>query len=152
MGTVLAIWTAPEGKAPMVSRDEVKAIEGRGLDGDRYADGLGSYSDKPGTGREVTLIEQEALDAIRNEDGIDVAPGASRRNVVTSGVALNHFVDREFRVGEVILRGTRLCEPCNDLAQLIGEPIVKPLLHRAGLRAEIVRGGTIRVGDEVAPA
>src|SRR5438874_2733222 len=132
MGQVLAIWIAPEGKAAMLPRAEVKAIEGQGLDGDRYASGLGSYSDKPGTGRHVTLIEQEALDAIRRENGIDLRPGAHRRNVVVTGVALNHLVDREFRVGDVVLRGMRLCEPCNDLAQAIGEPITTPLLHRAG--------------------
>jgi MOSC domain-containing protein YiiM len=136
----------------MVGLDEVEAVPGKGLQGDRYFLGTGSYSDRPDPSREVTLIERESIDAIKRENGIELALGESRRNIVTSGIPLNHLVEREFYVGGVKLRGIRLCEPCNDLAQQIGKPIVTPLLHRAGLRARIIEGGTIRVGDDVREA
>src|SRR5262245_50871602 len=136
----------------MASVDEVVAVAGRGLQGDRYFERIGTYSQKPGTGREVTLIESEALEAVARDNGVELAPGEARRNIVTAGVALNHLVGREFFVGSVRLRGMRLCEPCAHLARLVQRPVVKQFLHRGGLRTEIVEGGTIRVGDTVRPA
>ena len=103
-----------------------------------------------GTGREVTLIEDEALEALFDEAGLELAPGASRRNIVTRGVPLNHLVNREFCVGAVRLRGMRLCEPClhlEHLTQMTGAR--RALVHRGGLRAEIVTEGVIRAGDAV---
>src|SRR5687767_2650475 len=101
----------------MESRDEVKAIAGVGLEGDRYATRNGKYSDTPGTGREVTLVEREAIAAVR-ADGLDLADHETRRNLLTEGVPLNHLVGRTFRVGDVVLRGVRLAEPCSYLAGL----------------------------------
>jgi MOSC domain-containing protein YiiM len=148
--SVLSIHIAPKAEAPMVARDEVRAEPGRGLEGDRYAEHLGTYSDTPGSGREVTLVASEALEAIEREQGIHLAPGESRRNITTRGVDLNALVEREFRVGDVVLRGTRLCEPCEYLQGLTGQDgLLKALVHRGGLRCDIVRGGTIRVGDKI---
>ena len=98
------------------------------------------------------MIESEAVASAAREYGLDLAPGDARRNIVTSGVPLNHLVGQEFFVGEVRLRGMRLCEPCAHLARLTRRPVVKTLTHRAGLRAEIVRGGTIQEGDSIRPA
>ena len=127
-----------------------RAVPGRGLEGDRYFLETGSFSEMPGTGRAVTLVEAEAIEALQRELGLGVAPGETRRNIVTMGVALNHLVDREFTVGEVRLRGMRLCEPCKGLAEMIGKPSILPgLIHRGGLRCEILSEGVIRVGDEV---
>jgi MOSC domain-containing protein YiiM len=136
----------------MSSVQEVQAVQGRGLEGDRYFDRVGTYSDRPGTGREVTLIESEAVEAAGRDYGLRLAAGNARRNVVTAGVSLNHLVGQEFTVGEARLRGMRLCEPCEHLAELTGQPVVKALIHRGGLRAEIVSGGVIRVGDPILPA
>ena len=97
--------------------------------------------------REVTLIEIEAIEALEREKNIAIAPGAARRNVVTRGVPLNHLVGREFQVGSVRLRGTRLCEPCAYLEGLTQKGVLAGLIHRGGLRAEIVTAGTIRVED-----
>ncbi len=130
----------------------VKAVAGRGIEGDRYYLETGFYSDKPGPDRELTLIELETIAALRHEHGIEFAPGEARRNVVTEGVPLNHLVHREFSVGEVIARGIRLCEPCTHLVEVTGRRVLGPLVHRGGLRAQIVRGGHIRVKDTVAPA
>ena len=148
-GAIEIICTTPKAGTPLERRDEVVAIEGEGLEGDRYRDAEGTFSDRPGSGRHVTLIEAEAIEAIAKEDGIVIDPTEARRNLVTRGVALNHLVDREFTVGDVVLRGTRLCEPCGHLTKLTGHPMTTALLHRAGLRADIVSGGVIRVGDPV---
>ncbi|MFB6107681.1 MAG: MOSC domain-containing protein [Haloplanus sp.] len=148
-GTVLAIHVAPASAAPMESRSSVAAVAGRGLRGDRYFDGEGTFSDHPGGGRDLTLVEAEALDAVEREVGLSLDFDAHRRNFTTRGVALNHLVGETFRVGDVRCRGVRLCEPCAHLASLTGEDVVDPLTHRGGLRADVVEGGTVRAGDPV---
>jgi MOSC domain-containing protein YiiM len=146
-GTILSIHIAPTGSAPILSVAEVREIAGKGLKGDRYYLQTGTYSKTPGTGRQVTLIEIEAIEALRREYEIDIDAAKARRNIVTRGVALNHLVDREFAVGEVVLQGTRLCDPCSHLERLTVKGTQRGLIHRGGLRADIVRGGTIRNGD-----
>jgi MOSC domain-containing protein YiiM len=138
----------------MHARDRIEVIAGVGLRDDRYATGLGTYS---GTGRgprDVTLIEREAIDAVRTEDHrVDVREDQTRRNLVTEGVALNHLVGREFRVGPVRMRGVRLSEPCAYLEQLTGLVGVRAaLVHRGGLRAEVLDDGELRVGDAIRSA
>ncbi len=149
-GEVVHIHIAPRAEATMVPVPEVNAVAGRGLEGDRYFLKSGTYSETPGSGREVTLIAIEEIEAVAREAEIRLPAGESRRNITTRGVALNDLVDREFRVGNVVLRGTRLCEPCEYLQRMIGNPgILKAFTHRAGLRCEIVAGGTIHVGDSI---
>jgi MOSC domain-containing protein YiiM len=149
-GRVEYIHIAPQSEEEPSSVSEVRAIESSGLEGDRYAERRGTYTDTPGTGRHVTLIESEQIEALEREHGIKLAPGQSRRNITTRGVSLNELVDRELRVGEVVLRGMRLCEPCAHLQRLVGqEGVLEGLVHRAGLRCDIVSGGTIRVGDTI---
>lgn len=146
-GTVVSIHIASIGAAPMQSVAEVRARAGRGLEGDRYYLRLGTFSDQPGTGREITLIENEAMEALKRDYQVELPAGLTRRNIVTGGVALNHFVNREFKIGEVTLRGTRLCEPCLHLEKLTRKGVLSGLIHRGGVRADIVIEGVIRVGD-----
>jgi MOSC domain-containing protein YiiM len=148
-GTIVSIHVAPLAESPMRSVTAVEALAGRGLQGDRYAHGIGSFSKRFGTGREVTLIESEAFEALERDYGIALSPGQARRNLVTRGIALNHLVGREFTIGEARLRGTRLCEPCGHMERLAVKGALRGLVHRGGLRAEIVRGGTIRVGEVI---
>jgi MOSC domain-containing protein YiiM len=149
-GEVIHIHIAPQAEAGMVSLPEVIAAAGRGLEGDRYFDRGGTWSETPGSGREVTLIESEMIEALERDTGVSLAPGESRRNITTRGVSLNALVDQEFRVGDVVLRGTRLAEPCAHLQRMVGEDaVLKGLVHRGGLRCDIVSGGTIRVGDRI---
>ncbi|HYV59008.1 MAG TPA: MOSC domain-containing protein [Acidimicrobiia bacterium] len=149
-GRVVAIYTAPEKGAPMQSRDDVAAVDGAGLDGDRYATGAGKYTDRAEDGkRAVTLIEREAVAAAGREYEVEIGEHETRRNVVTEGVPLNHLVGRTFRVGDVTLHGLRLAEPCAYLEGLTRPGVRRALVHRAGLRAEIVEGGTLRVGDPI---
>jgi MOSC domain-containing protein YiiM len=150
IGRVESIHIAPAGGAPMVAVDRVQAIAGVGLEGDRYATRSGQWSENPRVDRDITLIEAEIIDDLASTDGIVLAPGESRRNVTTRGIRLNELVGRRFRVGEALCEGTRLCEPCQYLTDFVGKPILRPLTHRAGLRALIVEGGEIAVGAPVA--
>lgn len=150
-GNVVSINLTPTGAGPMSSVGEVRAVAGRGLEGDRYFNQTGTYSNKPGPDREVTLIEIEAINALKAEDGVGLEPGDARRNIVTTGVPLNHLVGHEFKVGDVTLLGIRLAEPCAHLASLTNPKTLPGLIHRGGLRAQILSGGIIRVGDEVRP-
>ena len=146
-GNVVSLHIARDAAVPMESTAEVKAVPGQGLEGDRYLNGIGHWSKNPGVSREVTLVEIEAIEALEREKSITIAPGTTRRNIVTRGVPLNHLVGREFQIGAVRLRGTRLCEPCAYLEGLTQKGVLAGLIHRGGLRAEIVTGGTIRVED-----
>ena len=149
-GIVLAIFVAPEAEAAMISVPEALVVPERGLEGDRYFDGRGSFSRWPGEGRAVTLIEQEVVDAVLAETGIDLREGRSRRNVVTSGVRLGELNGRKFRIGEsLVVRGARVCAPCRHLERLVGPGTYDAMLGRGGLRADVVQGGVIRVGDEI---
>jgi MOSC domain-containing protein YiiM len=150
IGRVEAIHIAPAGEAPMVAVERLRAIAGVGLEGDRYASKTGTWSPDPRVDRDITLIEAEVIEDLAATDGIRLDPGDSRRNVTTRGIRLNELVGRRFRVGDAICEGTRLCEPCQYLTDLLGKPVLKPLVHRAGLRARIVEGGEIAVGAEVA--
>ena len=148
VGTVESIHIASAAQGPAQSVGQVAAIPGAGLEGDRYALKLGTFY-QPTSDRELTLIEAEAIEALRRDYHVELAAGDARRNVVTRNVALNHLVGREFAIGEVRVRGLRLCEPCDHLQRVTGKPVIKGLLHRGGLRAQILTPGTIRVGDAV---
>jgi MOSC domain-containing protein YiiM len=147
-GVVEAIHIADAAGAPVRATETVEAIAGVGLDGDRYAAGLGHYDDAR-VSRDLTLVESEAIEALTREHGIELAPGETRRNITTRGIALNDLLGRRFFVGEVLCQGTRLCEPCQYLADLTGKPLLRALVHRGGLRADILDGGEIRRGDTV---
>lgn len=146
-GKVLSIFVRPEPSKQVVEVSQTLAVPGKGLEGDyNFTRMTAKGSD---AGREVTLIEQESLTAIERENNIALDPGDSRRNLITENVPLNHLVGREFRVGEVILKGMRLCEPCLHLADLTKKEVLPALVHRGGLRAKILKKGTIRIGDPV---
>jgi MOSC domain-containing protein YiiM len=148
-GRVESIHVAGSAGAPMSSIVSVHAVPGRGLEGDRYFSKSGTYSRRDGPDREITLIEVEAVEALEREYGIRIEPNETRRNVATRGVALNHLVAARFRVGETVLLGLRLCEPCGYLERTCGQRVREGLVHRGGLRAQILTKGWLRVGDEV---
>jgi MOSC domain-containing protein YiiM len=147
-GTIEFIYIAPAATAPTVAVKEALAIPGVGLDGDRYALRQGTFS-KPEPDFELTLIEAEAIEALKRDYNVELAPGEARRNLVTRGIALNHLVGRDFQIGEVKVHGIRLCEPCDHLQRLTGRQVIKGLRHRGGLRAQILTQGAIRVGDSL---
>ena len=143
-GSIAGILLAAEAEATLAQVDAATALAGRGLDGDRYARQAGTFSG-PGRGYELTLVEAEVLAEV------GLTWEEARRNVVTSGIGLNALVGRRFNVGAVECVGRRLAEPCAHLERLTRPGLLRPLVHRAGLRADILIGGTIRVGDEIVP-
>jgi|SRR5436190_8371456 hypothetical protein len=150
LGHVAEILIAPSPASEMVSVPYARAVPGRGLEGDRYYIGTGTFS--PQTQKpdfELTLIEQENVTAFARQSAFDFDPAKTRRNVVTRGVRLNDLVGREFVIGSVRVRGCRLCEPCSHLAKLTTRDVLASLVHKGGLRAQILSEGNIRVGDEV---
>ena len=143
-GTVEAIFVAPEAGAPPQGLEKVAALAGRGLDGDRHVTGAGTFpSGLPGSA--LTLIEAEVCDSFAPP----LDPHEHRRNVVTRGIALNDLVGHEFRIGSVRCRGMRLCEPCTVIQRYAARPVLRPLVHRGGLRADILEDGVVRVGDQL---
>ena len=147
-GTIEFIYIAPAATARALSVKEAHAIPGVGLEGDRYALRQGTFY-KPEPDFELTLIEAEAIEALKRDYNVDLPPSEARRNLVTRGVALNHLVGRDFQIGEVKAHGIRLCEPCDHLQRLTGRQLIKGLRHRGGLRAQILTPGAIRIGDSL---
>lgn len=135
----------------MRALDEARLVAGRGIEGDRYLLGTGTYSISPGPDRQVTLIEAETLAALARDHAIALAPHEHRRNLTVAGVALNHLVGRRFRVGATVLEGVRLNTPCKYLVKMTSQPVYEPLINRSGLNCRVVEGGLIRIGDMIAP-
>jgi MOSC domain-containing protein YiiM len=122
--------------------ESVRALVGRGLEGNRY------FDDAP-AGTALTLIAAEAVEAMEREHGVSIEPRESRRNVVTRGIDVNELVGKRFRIGEVECQGIELCEPCSTLQAMTKPGVIKGLAHRGGLNADILSDGEISVGNAV---
>jgi MOSC domain-containing protein YiiM len=142
-GTVEQIAITAEPRALPAPVPSVHAQAGHGIEGEYH------WSPTPEPGQSLTLIAAEALEGLRADTGIELSHEASRRNVLTRGIDLNALVGRRFSVGGVECEGVELCEPCNTLAKLTERGVLRGLVHRGGLRADIVAGGEIAVGDPV---
>ena len=155
-GTLLFIHIAGSASEQMTAIPVAELVEGKGIKGDRYFNGTGNYSHIPDI-REVTLIEQEVLDALEQNQppiqdrSIILKPHEHRRNLTTKGVPLNYLVGKRFKIGEVILEGGRLNFPCKYLETLLHRPLVLPLYNRSGLNCRIIKGGWIRQNDLIEP-
>jgi len=148
-GTVEAIFLAESAGADLNPVNEARALPQKGLEGDRYALGIGSFSRWPGTGRAVTLIESEVITDVAECHDLNLSNGRSRRNVVTRGVRLNELVGKRFRIGTALFRAERLAEPCGYLEKRVGEGTQAVLKGRGGLRADVLEEGVVRVGDAI---
>ena len=145
-GEVVALHTAAESGGPTEPREAVEVVAGKGIRGDRKF-----RPDGAGRGQALTLVEAEAVEAVEREYDIDLSLADHRRNVTTRDVALNHLVGQRFRVGSVRCEGVLLCEPCTHLESLTEAGVRDAFVHRGGLRADVLEGGTVRVGDTVEP-
>jgi MOSC domain-containing protein YiiM len=150
-GHLVGIYVARRKGEDLHGIDCVEAVPGRGLSGDRYFLKEGTYSGKDGPDREVTLIEVEALEGLAREYEITLQPCQARRNLLTRGVPLNHLVGCTFTIGPVVLRGVRLCEPCGHLEKLTCKGVQTGLIHRGGLRAQVIAGGVLEIGAAFRP-
>jgi MOSC domain-containing protein YiiM len=153
-GVVEAVAIADRATAPMRLVPGAQALAGRGLLGDRYADKAGTFSSATPTARgyDLTLIEAEVLDELVLPDGQRLTYADARRNIVTRGVDLNSLVGRRFLIGDVECLGQRLCEPCAHLERLTQPGTLKGLIHRGGLRADILSSGAIATGMAISSA
>ena len=148
MKRVAQILISPSPTSAMQPTQEVRAIPGKGLVGDRYFSGNGTFSPHPQKpDYEITFIESEKIEAFARDTGLAFTPGHARRNIVTEGVDLNALAGKEFLVGDVRIRGIRLCEPCNHLAKASFPETLKGLVNKGGLRAQILSEGVIHIGD-----
>jgi len=148
-GSIAAIHIASTAGGGMVSALTATAVAGVGLEGDRYARGVGHWSSIRRAGDQLTLIEDEEVERVAAQHGLDLPRGATRRNLTTRGVRLDELIGQRFRIGAVTCIGVRRCEPCTYLDGLLGQEALEALVHRAGIRAEIITGGSISIGDVV---
>jgi MOSC domain-containing protein YiiM len=148
-GSVVEIWLAGTAAEPMRRAPAVEAVAGRGLAGDRYALGGGTWARYPDLEKQVTLIDRDDVAAVAAETGSALTPGDTRRNLVTTGVDLPSLVGRWFVAGDVLMFGVKRCPPCTHLERLTGIRLVKAMAHRGGINAAVFAGGEVRVGDAV---
>jgi MOSC domain-containing protein YiiM len=150
-GQVEAIALAERATGPVRLVEQARAVAGQGLEGDRYAAKAGTFTPRSGAprGYDLTLIEAEVLDALRLPEGGQLGYARARRNLITRGIDLNALVGRRFRVGEAECSGQRLCEPCAHLERLTTKGVLRGLVHRGGLRADVLTGGTIHIGTVI---
>ena len=152
LGKVEGIYICPKRGEPTVLIEQAHVVPGMGIEGDRYFIRHRMTNPASKLGQEITLIEMEAIEAICHEDRVIITPGQTRRNIITRGISLNDLVDQTFRIGTIQLRGIRLCEPCNYLASRTDPRILHSLVHRGGLRAEIITEGIIHINDIISTA
>jgi MOSC domain-containing protein YiiM len=149
---IVEILTAPSPSDPMVTRASARAVPGKGLDGDRYFNGTGTFSPHPPRPDfELTLIQREHIEFFVSASRLPFTSALARRNIVTIGVDLNALVGREFYLGEVRIRGLRLCEPCSYLAKQTFDEVLRGFVHKGGLRAQVLTEGSVHVGDIISP-
>ena len=149
LGKIIGIYIAPTRGDATISIDQAHIIPGKGIVGDRYYDSKNNADIKSKPGQEITLIEMETLESMANDEGLNISPQKARRNIITSGIALNDLVGRTFFIGDLPLHGVRLCEPCQYLANRTDPGILPSMVHRGGLRAEILTEGTIHIDDMI---
>lgn len=147
-GTVERIYVAPKGSTEMDRVEEIRALQGCGLEGDRYCEGTGFWT-QYGDVCEVTLIEGENLDEIRDQDGLAVHAGQHRRNIITRGVRLDELRGERFRIGEAVLRYDRPRPPCKHVQEMTEPGMTRALRRRGGICARVVEGGVIRASDTI---
>ena len=148
---VIGIYITPTQGTPLSPVKSARAVPGKGLEGDRYFDGCGTFLKRPGVmdSQEATLIESEALDALKRDYEVELTHAESRRNIITRGIGLNLLIGCEFTIGTVRFKGVRLCEPCGHLESLTKPGARQGLIHRGGLRAQILSEGMVNVGDPI---
>ena len=151
-GKIVKLLISKDPKSTMLSLNQIVLEAGKGIFGDRYYNQEGTFSNKGEIepDRDVTLIEIEKIDALNKEHNLDITAEDLRRNIVVSNCDLNSLVDKEFQIGEVVLKGLRLCEPCKYLSdKLNNEEVLSQMIHKAGLRAQIIKSGSIDLNSQV---
>ena len=151
-GTVEGLYIAERAGQPMHSVEAVTGEAYKGLVGDRHYRPRGGPTSKGKRGevQDLSLVEAEVLELLLDEHGIGLAGHETRRNVLVRGVRLNDLIGKRFKLGGLLCEGIEICQPCSHMQKKVGKPILKPLVHRGGLRARILESGIVRVGDSIA--
>lgn len=150
-GVLTGIWLTPAAAEPMRQVASVRLLARRGVEGDRYALGGGTWAQYPDLEKQLTLIDAADVAAVAAEVGVPLGPGDTRRNLVTEGVDLPSLVGRWFAVGDALLFGVKRCPPCTHLERLTGARLVKAMVHRGGINAAVFAGATVAEGAVVRP-
>ena len=151
-GKIVKLLISKDTQSDMLNVNQIVLEIGKGIFGDRYYNQEGTFSNKGEIepDRDVTLIEIEKIDALNKENDLNITAEDFRRNIVVSNCDLNSLVGKEFQIGEVVLKGLRLCEPCKYLSnKLDNEKVLSQMVHKAGLRAQIIKGGSIDLNSQV---
>ena len=151
-GKIAKLLISKDTQSDMLNVNQIVLEIGKGIFGDRYYNQEGTFSNKGEIepARDVTLIEIEKIDALNKENDLNITAEDFRRNIVVSNCDLNSLVGKEFQIGEVVLKGLRLCEPCKYLSnKLDNEKVLSQMVHKAGLRAQIIKGGSIDLNSQV---
>ncbi len=151
-GKIVKLLISKDTQTPMLNVNQIVLEVGKGIFGDRYYNQIGTFSNKGEIepDRDVTLIEIEKIDALNNEHNLDITAEDFRRNIVVTNCDLNSLVGKEFQIGEVVLKGLRLCEPCKYLSdKLNNQEVLSQMVHKAGLRAQIIKGGSIDLNSQI---
>lgn len=151
---ILEIQIADDKGAPMKLVPSIKAIEGVGLEGDRYAAGKGAWSGVREVARDISLIESEKILDVNVERNIEITFADTRRNILTIGIQLNNLVGKKFHIGGVLVEGVELCEPCGRPGKLssnadVGAHFKEAFEGRGGLRVRILATGDIHAEDPI---
>jgi len=135
----------------MIQAKSLKFITDKGIEGDRYLLGKGTFTKELlGTpDYQVTLIESEEIDKFNSDNGLNLTYGSFRRNIITQGIKLNSLIGKKFSIGDVVLEGIRYCEPCSYLAKLLGQEVLTQMVGRCGIRAKIILGGIAKSGQDI---
>jgi MOSC domain-containing protein YiiM len=150
-GVVGEIWLTGAAAAPMRRVPSARLLAGQGLEGDRYALGGGTWARYPDLEKQLTLIDAGDVAAVAVEVGVELTPGDTRRNLVTTGIDLPSLVGRWFTVGEALLFGMKRCPPCTHLERLTGARLVKAMAYRGGINAAVFAGAPLAEGAVVVP-
>jgi MOSC domain-containing protein YiiM len=150
-GVLTGIWLTGEAAAPMRRVPTARLVAGRGLEGDRYALGGGTWAQYPDLEKQLTLIDTADVAAVAAEVGVPLTPGDTRRNLVTAGIDLSALEGRWFTVGDALLFGVKRCPPCTHLERLTGARLIKAMVHRGGINAAVFAGAQIAEGAMVRP-
>ena len=151
-GKIVNLFISPDIKSTMQEVNQMIFEKEKGIFGDRYYNQEGTFSNKGKTepDRDVTLIEIEKINEFNDNFNQNITAEDFRRNIVVSNCDLNSLVDKEFQIGNVVLKGIRLCEPCKYLAEkLDNEKVLTEMIHKSGLRAQIIKGGSIEMTSQL---
>lgn len=149
-GTIVAIFTAPAKEAPCLGHNRCRVFAKRGLEGDRYATNSGTFSHPDRSGQDLTLIAAESLAALA-ASGIELSAAEARRNLVTEGIDLEGLVGQRLMIGSVECFASRLAEPCAHLQRITHPGVLRGLVHRGGIRVDVLNDGELAVGDQIRP-